>query len=236
MQLNVNIKNLDLQIGKNQIFTDLTFSLENGSFNTIIGLSGAGKTQLLRTLADLNSKFQTSPIPHAGVSFVFQKSSLFGWLTVAENLRVATKRSEAEIAIFLEKVHLEHYSLKYPHQLSTGMQQKVNLLRAFLVKAPIVLMDEPFTGLDHANKIQLYEQLLNLWRERQTTVLFVTHDIHEALILSEKIFLLSKKKKQISQTIGIPFPYPRKIIESNFEEFYNKTFDTIENFLVDDLT
>ena len=235
MLKSIDIKNLNLTIDKNKIFTNLNCSLAEGSFNTVIGLSGAGKTQLLRTLADLNHKYQPSPVKGSCISFVFQKSSLFNWLTVFENLRIITRRPDSDITNWLEKVHLAAYSDKYPHQLSTGMQQKINLLRAFLVKAPLVLLDEPFSGLDHANKLHLYEQLLNLWREQRATILFVTHDIHEALILSENIFLLSKKSQTFTKSFAIPFPHPRKIAESPFVEFYNKNYYEIEKFLVDDL-
>ena len=229
-----HISNMNLQLSGIKILDGFNLDLQQGTFNTVLGLSGAGKTQLLRTLSNLNSSLVNNPLTSESVSFVFQKSLLFPWLNVFENLKITTRKSNHEIDIWLKKFNLFEHKFSFPDELSVGTQQKVNLSRAFITASSLVFMDEPFTALDHATKSQLHENLLQLWRETKCTLLFVTHDIDEALILSQNLFLLSKKEKRITKKITNLHAYPRQIFDPLFKDFYVDRYEEIAQFLADD--
>jgi ABC-type nitrate/sulfonate/bicarbonate transport system ATPase subunit len=238
MSESICIKNLSLQIESVEIFNQVNLQLNVGSFNTLLGLSGVGKTQLLRRLANLQDsashKKSIDLLNGQSVSFVFQNSLLLPWLTIFENLKITTQATDLEIEEALQKVQLPQCKNMFPDQLSIGMQQKINLLRAFLKKSSIVLMDEPFSGLDHANRADLHKQLISFWQIHKCTILFVTHDIDESLVLSQNILLFSKKQKTISENITNSWSYPRKVFDSEFQNFYIETYKKIEHFLTED--
>ena len=227
------IENLSLSLGDKTILKDLRLDLKKGAFNTILGLSGAGKTQFLRILAGLNPEVE-NPLGDTSTSFVFQRSQLIPWLTVLQNLMITTHKSAEEITAALDKLQLKSCVHLMPFQLSVGMQQKVNLLRAFLTQASVILLDEPFAGLDHANKSQLHADLLNLWNRTQCTIVYVTHDLSEALTLSENIFLLSRHSHAIDRTLINSCAYPRRLTDVEFKNYHAEKFVEIEQFLTQD--
>lgn len=204
---------------------DLSLHLHRGEFCAVVGPSGCGKTTLLRVLAGLEE-------PTAGEvrvlgaggegrsALVFQGSSLFPWLSVLDNVayslwaRGVGKRQRREAARhYIEMVGLSRFANSYPHQLSEGMRQRVAIARAFCADPELLLMDEPFAALDEQNRMLLQEELLNVWQTSGKTVLFVTHSIEEAIVLADRIIVMSARPARIMGDLEVPFGRPRNPIE-----------------------
>jgi NitT/TauT family transport system ATP-binding protein len=219
-------------------FEDITFSVNQGEFVALIGPSGCGKSTLLHIMAGLSAptsgtvKLDGEVIhqPRPEMMFVFQQytKSIFPWKTVLENVLLGIKyrsvgsRAELEKVCLehLELVGLRHYPHYYPYQLSGGMQQRVAIARALARRPKILLMDEPFSALDAMMRVELQDLLLELWSEFQLTVLFVTHDLDEALYLAQRVILLSASPGTIAETVAVPLAYPRRQIETRSEQTY----------------
>jgi len=198
---------------------DLTVG--EGEFLCLVGPSGCGKTTILKMLAGLLD-------PTAGEiqfadgaahrSLVFQEDALFPWMTVAENVAIGLSQSEedgqgraAATARFVDTVGLARFANRYPHELSGGMRQRVNLARA-LVSAPrLLLMDEPFRSLDAQTRLLLQEELLRLWQRTRQEVLFVTHDIEEAILLGDRVVVMSGNPGRIVADLPIDLQRPRDL-------------------------
>lgn len=208
-----------------QIIDDISFQLEEGSFLSIIGPSGCGKSTLMRLMDGLQKSDEgevrikgravTGPSPERGM--VFQNHNLMPWRTVIKNvefglemLGVSKQERRSRALSILETVDLTGFSEAYPSQLSGGMQQRVGLARALVLNPELLLMDEPFGALDAQTKVLLQEQLERLCRRLQNTVVFVTHDIEEALYLSDRILVMGTRPGRIMEDIQIPFPRPRE--------------------------
>lgn len=215
----VEIRNLTKDFGSSRVIEDLSFTVEQGEFVTLLGPSGCGKSTLLRAIAglvDINSgsilvagKNITGLSPrHRNIGMVFQAYALFPNMTVAENIGFGLKMkglSATEIGYrvdrFVELVELENRRRAYPNQLSGGQQQRVALARALASEPDVLLLDEPLSALDAKIRKSLRLQIRNLQKELKTTTLFVTHDQEEALIVSDRIFLM--ENGQFAQ-IGTP--------------------------------
>jgi NitT/TauT family transport system ATP-binding protein len=198
--------------------------IADGEFICIVGPSGCGKTTLLRILAGLET-------PTAGTvdiirrdrarpltSMIFQETSIFPWLSVRDNVaygldmrRVDAATRKRIVDHFLELTSLARFADAYPHQLSGGMKQRVSVARAFANDPEILLMDEPFAALDEQTKIVLQQELLKLWSETRKTVVFITHSIDEALVLADRIIVLSGRPGKLKADISISFPRPRLV-------------------------
>jgi NitT/TauT family transport system ATP-binding protein len=162
--------------------------------------------------------------------FVFQQytKSIFPWKTVLENVLLGIKYRSAGARAELEKVCLEHLELVglrqyphyYPYQLSGGMQQRVAIARALARRPKILLMDEPFSALDAMMRVELQDLLLKLWSDFQLTILFVTHDLDEALYLAQRVIMLSASPGTIAETVAVPLAYPRRQIETRSDQTY----------------
>ena len=198
------------------------FEVMEGEFLSILGPSACGKTTLLKVLAGLlpptagevTKPQNASGFPSCGM--LFQDLALFPWKTVQENVAVALKfkgkyggEQKAAVSHYLRKMKLGGYEGFYPHQLSGGMKQRVALARIFASDPEVMLMDEPFGALDAATRRLLQEELVSLWESRRKTVVFVTHSITEALLLSDRILVLSARPGKIKKTIQVPFTRPR---------------------------
>jgi sulfonate transport system ATP-binding protein len=194
----LELKNLSYSYNENQILENLNLSIKDHSFHSLVGLSGAGKTLILKLISGLLD-IQSGTIDNCPIkkSFVFQNASFFPWLSIIKNLEICTKASKDEILKSLRNFRLDNVANMYPHQLSGGTLQKVSILRSFLNKAELILMDEPFVHLDMVQKEEIYSFTLNLWTTYKPTIILVTHDLDEALYLSESLSYLSKKDKKI---------------------------------------
>jgi len=204
---------------KLKVLDNIDMNVEKGSFVSIVGPSGCGKSTLLYLIAGLekadegsitvSGKKVKSPGPDRVV--VFQEDGLFPWLTVFDNvtyglkLKGLSKEKVKEKALdVLQMVHLSKYIDSYPHQLSGGMKQRVSIARALVMEPDILLMDEPFSALDEQTRMVLHRELLEIWRKTKVTIFFVTHNIREAVQLSEKVIVFATRPGKIKDVIPIP--------------------------------
>lgn len=215
---------------------DINLDIKQGEFISLLGPSGCGKTTLLRTIADLQ-KPTSGSISVRGQSpreirlqkkygIVFQNPVLYDWRTVRRNvcmpmeLMGIPKRDRiARVTKMLELVGLMEFGKKYPHELSGGMQQRVGIARALAIKPEILLMDEPFSALDEFTKEKLHEDLLRIWKKTNKTILFVTHNIQEAVFLSDRVVVLSPHPGRVSAVVDITLDRPRDLSIKNTPEF-----------------
>jgi NitT/TauT family transport system ATP-binding protein len=191
---------------------NLSFTARRGEFLAIVGPSGAGKTTLLKIISGLDTAYEGQlQLPSAGkVGFMFQEPRLMPWLTVAQNLHLVDRTaSRAKLTASLSKVGLKDCENLFPNQLSGGMQRRVALLRSFLVAPQLLLMDEPFQSLDAPTAVQLRAHLLELWQDSKPTVLFVTHNLQEALTLADRVLFLSSGPSRIALDLPLDLPRPR---------------------------
>jgi NitT/TauT family transport system ATP-binding protein len=211
---------------------DVTFSVGEQEFACIVGPSGCGKTTLLKLIAGLLEPtsgrivFSADPAdgrPHSAL--VFQEHGLFPWMTVLDNVAfglemrgVGREERHHQARAFVEKVGLAHFAGSYPHELSVGMRQRVGISRAFVADAPILLMDEPFGSLDAQTRQVLQEELLKLWKDDQKLVVYVTHDIEEAVLLGDRVLVMTGRPGSIREEIPIPLPRPRDLSASEQPE------------------
>ena len=210
---------------------DFSLSLQEGSFTCIVGPSGCGKSTFLRILGGLEERTSgeirmldsTHRIPSA---FVFQEHGVFPWMTVRDNVAFGLRMSGVGAAErsrtadeWLERVRLGSFGASYPHQLSGGMRQRVAIARAFATGSPVLLMDEPLGALDAQTRMLMQEELVTLWEQERKTVLMVTHDIDEALILGDRVIVMTPRPGKLKEDIEVPFARPRSIGVESTPEF-----------------
>ena len=210
----------------------IDLNLERGSFTCIVGPSGCGKSTLLRILGGLETATVgtvTRNLPESRVprsAFVFQEHGVFPWFTVLENvafgLRIASVpkvQRELVATDWINKVGLNGFEGAYPHQLSGGMRQRIAIARAFATGSPSLLMDEPLGALDAQTRMLMQEQLVHLWEAERKTVVLVTHSIEEALLLGDRIVVMSARPGRVKDIIEVPFGRPRKFEVEGTKEF-----------------
>ncbi len=213
--------------GEVSVLEQINFSLNEQEFVTIVGHSGCGKSTLLRIVAGLDRPtagkllLQGQPIrkPSADRMMVFQQYCLLPWLTVRQNIRLAIDEVFRQMSV-AEKINLveEHLAMvnltaaadKYPDQISGGMKQRVGIARALAVRPKILLMDEPFGALDALTRGKLQQQVLRIWESQRQAVIMITHDIDEAIYMSDRIVLMTNgPAATIGEILEVPFPHPR---------------------------
>ncbi len=197
-----------------------------GEFVCIVGASGCGKSTLLNIIAGLTPPSsgqvlvdsESVPGPGADRGMVFQHFSLFPWLTVAANIgfglqlrRIPRKEIQQRIDYYLDVVNLTQFARSYPKQLSGGMKQRVAIARALANEPEVLLMDEPFGALDAQTKEQMQQFVLELWEKTRITVLTITHDVEEAIFLSQRIYVMSARPGQIKEEIHVDLPAHRDL-------------------------
>lgn len=207
--------------GMKQALQPTTLSLEPQSFTCIVGRSGCGKTTLLRLLCGLEQPDAGQVLLPAGIKIapVFQEARLMPWLTVAENITLAA-RVQPELAAqslpqLLELLGLSGCEQLYPYQLSGGMAQRVSLGRTLYYDPDIIIMDEPFSALDYFTRQGLQQTLLELYARRRKSIIFITHDVEEALLLGERILIMEDGAVKV--TVPVPLPRPRQAAGSEFQ-------------------
>jgi NitT/TauT family transport system ATP-binding protein len=233
-----------------QAVGDITCAVEAGEFVSFVGPSGCGKTTLLMSIAGLlapsagrvvvNGKEVAGPPPDLVLLFQEYNKSLFAWRSVLGNVRFGLeargKRSadaERKARALVELVGLKGFEKHYPWELSGGMQQRVAIARALAYEPQVLLMDEPFGSLDALTRLELEDALLAIWAELKTTILFITHDIEEAIYLSDRILVLSRRPSRITEEISVPFLRPRDQLstraEARFMEIRNDIYRKISH-------
>lgn len=251
-QTKIEAKSLSFSYEGVDILQDINLTIRKGEFITLMGPSGSGKSTLLRLLTGLaqpksgevfvDSVSTKTSFPDSAV--VFQDYSLFPWLTAEENIILAMKRtmkkskSKKELAHlagqYLELVQLGHAGKKYPGEMSGGMRQRAAIARALSLGSDLMFMDEPFGALDPVTRIQLQDIILQVNRDQQRTVVFVTHDAEEAIILADRIVMFTPGPPgKIAEVIDVPFKKPRDrkmLIESQeFIKFRNEILHVMNN-------
>lgn len=217
---------------------NVNLNIKEGEFISLLGPSGCGKTTLLRIIADLLQP-SSGKVTVGGQSpreirlqkkygIVFQNPVLYDWRTVRRNVCMpmelfGMKKPErtARVTEMLDLVGLSNFGKHYPYELSGGMQQRVGIARALAINPEILLMDEPFSALDEFTREKLHEDLLNIWTKTKKTVVFVTHNISEAVFLSDKVVVLSPHPGRVSAVIDINIPRPRNMESKQTTQFYD---------------
>lgn len=202
-----------------KVLDNINLNVKKGSFVSIVGPSGCGKSTLLYLVAGLDKadkgnirvdgNLVTKPGPERVV--VFQEAGLFPWLTVLENVtyglilkKIPKEKAKAKALDVLKMVHLSRYVNSYPHELSGGMKQRVSIARALVMEPDILLMDEPFSALDEQTRMVLHKELLEIWRKTKVTIFFITHNIREAVLLSEEVVVFATRPGRIKEIIPVP--------------------------------
>jgi NitT/TauT family transport system ATP-binding protein len=223
------------------VFDAFDFAVDEGSFVSIVGPSGCGKSTLLKLMAGLEPpssgevlfKGQRVQQPPKGVIYVFQQytKSIFPWRTVLENVgfglehqpglnRVSRREQRQE---YIRLVGLEGYESYYPSQLSGGMQQRVAIARALVCKPDVLMMDEPFSAVDALTRATLQQLVLKIWQSLPVTVVFVTHDVDEAVYLSSRVVSLGRAPARIADDVRVTLPYPRDPVKTRSDARYIAT-------------
>ena len=213
------------------VLDDLSIEIEPGSFVTVVGPSGCGKSTLMHIIAGLENPTSGTVVWAAGggrpvpedFGYMFQKDLLLPWMKVGENVALGLRvggasRGEArrQALAILEQYGLAEFADAYPFQLSGGMRQRAALMRTLLMGRGVILLDEPFGGLDALTKLLMQQWLISLWERDRHTVLFITHDVNEAVFLSDRVIALSPRPARIVLDVDINIPRPRT--EAAFED------------------
>ena len=220
--------------GEHTALADVSFTTHRREFVCVIGPSGCGKSTLIRILAGLEAQTsgevrvngKTVSGPGADRGMVFQGYTLCPWLTVKKNVMFGLRmngqgkaEAEREALQWLDLVGLEPFANAYPHQLSGGMKQRVAIARALANRPGILLMDEPFGALDAQTRAKMQAHLLDIWRNVDITIFFITHDLDEAIYLADRILVLKAHPGQVQELIEVPVPRPRGYAQFNTPEF-----------------
>src|SRR5574344_294488 len=215
---------------------DVNLDIKRGEFVSLVGPSGCGKTTLLRVIADLISSTEGTVFINGltpretrlekKFGIVFQNPVLMDWRTIRRNvclplelLKMPKPLRTKKVTEMLDLVGLQEFGQHYPHELSGGMQQRVGIARALAIDPKILLMDEPFSALDEFTKEKLHEDLLRIWRQTNKTIIFVTHNIQEAVFLSDRVVVFSPHPGRVTSVVDIDIPRPRSLEVKNSQHF-----------------
>jgi NitT/TauT family transport system ATP-binding protein len=220
--------------GSTLALNKISFETHRREFLCVVGPSGCGKSTLVRILAGLEDYtsgqvlLQGNPVTEPGSDrgMVFQGYTLFPWLTVKKNVMFGLEingkgkyEAEQQASQWLQLIGLEKFAESYPHQLSGGMKQRVAIVRALANQPRILLMDEPFGALDAQTRCKMQAHLLEIWRKIDITIVFITHDLEEAIFLADRILVLSAHPGQVQELIEVPVPHPRSAAQIISPEF-----------------
>lgn len=230
---------------------DVNLPVEQGSFTSLIGPSGCGKSTLLKIIAGIalpyqgHMRYKDREITsiNTDIGFVTQDSNLFPWLTLIENVELALKirgvpkNQRLNIAQkYIETMQLSGFEAHYPFELSGGMQKRGSIIRTLIYDPDVILMDEPFGPLDAQTRMVLQDELLRIWDSNKKTILFVTHDLTEAIALSDKVVLFSARPGTVKQVFDVPLTRPRNVFEIHNEAGFTQIYHEIWQFFKNEIT
>lgn len=224
--------------GPLEVLRNIDLTVEAGEFVSVVGASGCGKSTLIRIIAGLESATSGEVLiggrrvekPSIETGFIFQESRLYPWLSVEKNIgfgihdKLEKEERKKLIQKYTDLVELTGFEHALPKQLSGGMQQRVSIARTLINQPSVLLLDEPFGALDALTRINMQNEILDIWRQEKTTMLLITHDIDEAIFVSDKIVILSNRPGVISQVIDVPMSKPRDRSSSDFINIRRKIY------------
>ena len=241
--IKVSVKNMTKKFGDLLVLDDVSFDVRKGEFLCVVGPTGCGKTTFLNCITKLYEPtsgeilIDGEPVNlrKHNVSYIFQEYSTMPWLNVEENIAFGLNikhRPESEVKQAvdeaIEMVGLQNFRKHYPNQRSARMLQRVVIARAFATKPELLLMDEPYGQLDIELRFKLEDELINIWEKLGTTIIFITHNIEEAVYISEDIMVLTNKPTKIKERMLNPLPRPRCVTDLDFIEVCGKVTDLIK--------
>jgi len=225
---------------------DVSLDVPAGSIAAVIGGSGCGKTTLLRLVAGLDQASggairvgnETISGPHPAVGIVFQEPRLFPWLDVADNTgfglaHLAKPERQSRVVETLARVGLADHAERWPRELSGGQQQRVAIARALVAQPKVALLDEPFSALDAFTRASLHDHLLALWHEFRPTIVMVTHDVEEAVVLADRVVIMSPRPGRVFEEIDIALGRPRDRLSDAFEAVKRRVYKALDQSLAD---
>ena len=241
-RIKIKVTDLTKSFGDLMVLDDISFTVAEGEFLSIVGPTGCGKTTFLNTLSKLLPTTkgnilidgeEADPKKH-NISFVFQEPTCLPWRTVKENVaygmqikKFPKEKMEERLKYILDLVGLSDTANLYPNQVSSSMEQRIAVARAFAVDPDLLLMDEPYGQLDIKLRFYLEDELIRLWNTLKSTVIFVTHNIEEAVYVAERILILSNKPTKIKAEIIVDLPRPRSLIDPKFVEIRKQVTELI---------
>ncbi|HEY4537435.1 MAG TPA: ABC transporter ATP-binding protein [Erysipelothrix sp.] len=239
----IDVKNLTKKFDDLLVLDDISFEVKKGEFLCIVGPTGCGKTTFLNSITKLYEPTsgeilvdgEPVDLDKHNVAYIFQEYSTMPWLTVEENVGfgldikgIKGQAAKDLVDEYIDIVGLSDYRDFYPDQLSTSMLQRVVIARAFATQPELLLMDEPYGQLDIELRFRLEDELIKLWQKTGTTVIFITHNIEEAVYLGERILVLTNKPTKIKEEIMNDLPRPRDILSEDFIDLRNRVTDLIK--------
>ena len=246
-KVKVQVTNLVKRFGDLLVIDDLSFDIYDGEFLVIVGPTGCGKTTFLNLFATLippsegQIKIDGEPVDlkRHTLAYIFQEPSCIPWLTVDENIRfgfetgrrkhlLKEKKTQERMQELKKLTGLEGYEANYPKNLSVSLQQLVVIARGFAIDPDLLLMDEPYGQLDIKTRLSLESELLKVWSTLNKTVMFVTHNIEEAVYLAERIIVLTNKPTKIKQELTVTIPHPRDVTNPEFVKIREEVTDLIK--------
>jgi len=242
-KVKIKFTNFTMEFGDLLVLDRLNFSVMEGEFLCIVGPTGCGKTTLCNLITtlieptggtiEINGE-PANPRRH-NISFVFQEPSALPWRNLWDNVKFGleikkfdSREASERLAKIFEMVRLKGFEKYYPHQISAGMNQRVAIARAFVTQPDLLLMDEPFGQLDIKTRFHMMDEILRLWRETGATIIYVTHNLEEAVYLGENILVLSQKPTVIKEVINVDIPHPRDYADSKFIEIRRRVTELVK--------
>jgi sulfonate transport system ATP-binding protein len=239
----VEVRDLCKNFGDLQVLKDCNFTIRKGEFVCVVGPTGCGKTTFLNLLTCLIEPSsgeilldgeRANPRKH-NLSFVFQEPSAFPWLTVEQNIRFGLeikKHSKAyideRVESIINMIGLKKYRKSYPHELSVSAEQKIAIGRAFAMNPDLLLMDEPYGQMDIKTRFYLENEVIRLWDALGSTVIFITHNVEEAVYLAERVLILTQKPASVKEIVSVQMPRPRDIAADGFIKIRTRVTDQIK--------
>ena len=242
-EVKVRVTNLTKKFGDLLVLDDISFNVNKGEFLCIVGPTGCGKTTFLNSLTklyditagDILINDEPVDLKKHNVAYIFQEYSAYPWLKVEDNVKYGLKikgysKTDADKRCdeMMNLVGLQEYKDYYPNQLSASMLQRVGIARAFATEPELLLMDEPYGQLDISLRFKLEDELIRIWEKTKTTVIFITHNIEEAVYLSERILVLTNKPTKIKKEILNPLPRPRDVTSPDFVDIREEVTQLIK--------
>lgn len=242
-QPKVQVVNMTKKFGDLLVLDKMNFEVKTGEFLVVVGPTGCGKTTFLNSLTGIYDITEGEILLNGekvnlkkhNISYIFQESSAMPWLTIEQNIafglnikRIPESEKKKRVDEMLEIVGLSDFRNYYPQQVSTSMVQRIAIARAFATEPELLLMDEPYGQLDIDLRFKLEDELIKLWKKTGTTIIFITHNVEEAVYLSEKIMVLTNKPTTVKKVVDNDLPRPRNVLSAEFVDLRNEITDLIK--------